>query len=325
MTYLLKMLARQIAFAPDGAGAGAGAGAGDPPPAGAGNPPPAGESATPPASAAPKWWETLPEDQKNYLVATGRTKDDPLEVIPQIIKDYQHAERRLGHKPGDLITKPKEGQNVSEWLAEQRNKLGLPDKADGYKIDAPQDWPKEIPWDTDMAAKVREIAFSQGLPPEAVNAMVGVYAEKILEMERTSAAQLQAATETMMTDLRKDWGQQTDAKIMQAKLAAGVLGEKIGLSGEALQNLTGVLSDKTGDANVLRMFAAIGEMMGDDKGLGLGAGAQTFAMTPADARAEIAKISAPSGDYYKAMQGTDMGEKQRWNKRMADLAKIAAS
>ena len=320
MTYLLKMLSRQIAFAPDGAGAGAGQGAGDLPPAGA------GEGATPPAGAAPKWWEVpdLTAEERQWLTARGLADEDKDKVLIKAIKGHRHAETRLGHKPEDLITRPKEGQNVSEWLAEQREKLGLPDKADGYKIDAPQDWPKEIPWDTDMAAKVRDIAFSQGLPPEAVNAMVGVYAEKVLEMERASAAALQAATETMMADLRKDWGQQTDAKIMQAKLAAGVMAEKAGLSGEALQNLTGVLADKTGDANVLRFFAAIGEMMGDDKGLGLGAGAGTFTTTPADARQQLAALRAPDGAYAKAVKDNNRAEIARLQPEIERLTKIAA-
>lgn len=334
MTFWMMMLARQIARAPDGGAGGAAgdpppAGAGDPPPAGAGTPPPAGAGDPPPAGnggAAKNWWEadTISADERQWLTARGLADADKDAVLIKAIKGHRHAEQRLGNRAEDLLTKPKEGQSVTEWLAEQRDKLGLPDKVDGYKIDAPQDWPKDVPWDTDMAAKVKELAFQHGAPPEMVNAFVGVYAEKVLDIERASAKALATATETMMRDLQRDWGDQTQARITQAKQAAGVMAERAGLDGEALQNLTSVLSDKIGDANVLRLFASIAEGLGDDAGVAMGKGATQFTMTPADARAEIARLSAPDGEYAKVLASNDMPRIAEMNKRMSDLTKLAS-
>lgn len=335
MTHLwnLRLGRAKIVFAPEG-GAGAGeAGAGDPPAgeagAGAGDPPAAEAGAgagDPPAAKSAKWWEgsEFDDETRNWLTARGLADEDVAKVLPRAIKGHREAEKRLGRKPEDLLDRPKDGQSVSEWLAEQRDKLGLPDKEDGYKVDPPEGWPEGAPWDSDMEAEARKLAFEAGIPPEVHQRYVGLYAAKVADMLKAAEGDLAQATDKMMADLRKDWGDQTDVKITQAKQAASVLAEKAGLDSTALNNMAAVLSEKTGDASVLRMFAAIGEMLGDDQAVSIGRNAGSLNMTPAEARQEIARLSAQGGEYHKAFNGGTVDEQQQMQARMTHLSKIAA-
>lgn len=298
--------------APDGAGAGAA--------------PPADPPADPPPAGGSKWWESpdLSDDDRAWLTARGLADDDKDKVLMRALKGHREAERRLGHKPEDLVTRPKDGQKLSEWLAEQREKLGLPAEADGYKVDPPEGWPEGSEWDGGLEAEARKIAFEAGVPPEAHERYVQLYAEKVRQMDEASQAMLHDATERMNADLRKDWGEQLDARIARAQQAAGVLAEAAGLDREAQSNMVAVLADKTGDANVIRLFDALAEQMGEDSAVAIGRHQGGFSMTPADARAKIAELSAPGGAYFEAMKGGDFQAQQQQVAEIQRLMKIAA-
>jgi hypothetical protein len=329
MTHLwnMRLGVRQIAFAPEGEAGAGGAGPGDPPPSDppAGDPPAAPPPSDPPAGG-PKWWEgpDLSDEDRSWLTARGLADDNKDAVLLKAIKGHREAERRLGHKPEDLLTRPKDGQSVSEWLAAQRDKLGLPDKEDGYKMDPPEGWPEGATWDADLEAQARKIAFEAGLPPEVHKAYVGLYAEKVRQLDEASATMLAEATDKMRGDLRKDWGDQLDARIARAQQAAGVLAEAAGLDGQALQNAAAVLAEKTGDANVLRLFDALAEKLGDDSAVGIGRHAGSLGMTAAEARAEIERQSVKGGEYFEAMKSSDMERQKAAQARITQLMKIAA-
>lgn len=330
LTWMQMILGFPMAFAPeDGTGTPpadppANAGAGDPPAdpaAGAGDPP-----ATPPAGQAQNWWESsdLDADTQQWLTAKGYAQADKDAVLLKAVKGHREAEKRLGNKPEDLLTRPKDGQAVSEWLAAQREKLGLPDAEDGYKVEPPEGWPKDAKWNEGMEAKARKLAFEAGVPPEVHQKYVELYATEVQQMLADAETELTGATQKMLADLQKDWGDQTQAKITVAKQAAQVMAERVGMDSQALSNLVATMSDKTGDANVMRFFAAIGDMMGDDVAVSMGRNAGSIAMTPQEADAEIAKISAPGGEYYEAFKGSDHGAKERARAKMQTLTKIAA-
>ncbi len=315
---------RLPAFAPEG-------GAGDPPPAaGAGDPPPPAANppasdpppANPPASGA-KWWEALPEQQRAYLTPKGLTVDDPMQALPRLIDIASNAEKRIGKGLDQIIEKPGKDVPVQKWLRDNAAALGLPDKEDAYTATPPEDWPKDMAWDGAFEAKARKIAFENGVAPEAHKAYVAAFADQMKSLAAAADAGLKQANDAMMADLQKDFGAQTPAVIQNAKRAAEWMATQAGMGAEELERVSAVLAEKTGDAGVIRMLHAVGKALGEDSGIAMGRGGP-LTMTPADARAELAALRGPGGEYYNAVQKRDLGAKERLQPRIDQLTKIAA-
>lgn len=332
--------AAAAALAPGGDAAGDGAGGGGAADPAAGAAPPAGDGGAGAGGAggagaggagagdggapAGRWWESLSEAQKTYVTATGRTRDDPLEVLPAIIDDYLNAQKRLGAAPDALIEKPKGDQKLPEWLRANAETFGLPADAEGYAVERPDDLPKEIPWNADLEAQARAVALENGVPREAHEAYVRLFADHAKGLYEQSAEQIAQANAQMMEALSGEWGAQTEARITRAAQAASVVAEKAGLDQDALANVAAVLSKKTGDAATIRIFDAMAEALGDDSAVGLGKGNAGFAMTPAEARAELARLRAPEGDYNVAVKSGDSQRVQELTRRIEHLSKLAA-
>ena len=111
--------------------------------------------------------------------------------------------------------------------------------------------------------------------------------------------------------------------IANAKRAAEWAMGQAGLGTEEFERVTAVLSEKTGDAGVIRMLHAIGKALGEDSAVGLGKGT-ALTMTPADARAELATLQGPGGDYFEASKKRDLAALDRLKPRISQLTKIAA-
>lgn len=297
--------------------------AGNPPAAAPAAAPPAADPATPAAPAA-KWWEKLPEQQRAYLTPKGLTTDDPMEALPRLIEIAAHAEKRIGKGLDSIIEKPAKGQSYADWARANAEALGLPAEAAAYEVKPPADWPKDLPWNAEGEAKARELAFKYGIPREAHEAYIGLQAQMVREMDEAATKGIAEAREAMMTDLRRDWGTQTDAKLTQARQAMQYLAEQAGIGNDGIEALAATLSAKTGDAGVMRIFAKVAELMAEDTGFAVGRGQQSFGMTPAEARAEIARFEAPDGPYGKAFANNDMRQLAALKAKRDELYKIAA-
>jgi hypothetical protein len=136
-------------------------------------------------------------------------------------------------------------------------------------------------------------------------------------------AEVEAAKGALMADLQKDWGDQTPAKITLAKQAAQAVAQAAGMDMQAIANMSELLMDKTGDANVIRFMAQIGAMMADDVAQGIGKGGP-MTMTPAEARQQRAQLMAPDGEYSKAYKAGDQATMAKLKPRLEQLARIAA-
>ena len=272
------------AAAAGGEGAGAGEGA-----AGSG----AGEGGT------AKWWEDkrFNDDERRNLTALGLTTEDPLEAVQRLNGMEVAAKKRLGVSADQLLQKPKDGQDVSEWMRQNGQVFGIPEAPDGYEVSRPESWPEGAEWDKDLEAQARTIAHEEGLSGKALNRIIELYAGKVSQIDQAAGEQLAQANQQMMATLEQDWGAQMPAKLTQAKQAAAVLAEKAGLSPEAIGGISQALAPKTGDAGVIKLFAAIGDMMGEDTmdGLGAGGGALQLSTTPAEARQKLDQMQSPGG------------------------------
>ena len=319
MTDFLKRLARRPVFAAMGDGAGAGGADG-----GAGDA--AAVAAAASANAAPKWFEdaSYSAEEKTWLAARGLAEDDPLKAMPKLIKGHRAAEQRIGKGLDSIMDRPAKDQSFAEWSAANRAALGLPEKEDGYTAQAPDFWPKDAKWDATLEANARKLAFENGVSPEAHKAYVGLFAQKMKDMNDAAESGLASAREAMMSDLRRDFGDKTDATITGAKQAAQYFAEKAGLDTAAIESIGMTLSEKIGDAGTIRFMAAIREAMGEDSAVALGQGSQQLTATPADARAELQKLQAPGGEYYEATKTRNLPEIERLKPKIVQLTKIAS-
>lgn len=305
----------------DGTGAGAADGGADAAAAAAA----AASAAAAAVGSSQPWYKgsDFSDEEQAWLAARGLTEDDPTKVVPKLVKGHRAAEQRLGRGIDTILDKPADGQKPSEWLAANRAALGLPDKEEGYAVQKPEFWPKDAVWNADLEASARKIAFDNGVPPEAFQGFVTLYAQAMADMETASKTGLETATAQMMTELKRDWGQQTDARVTQAKQAAEVIAQKAGLTPDHMTALSQVMSDKTGDATVIRFMAAIGEMLGEDAGIGIGKGG-SMTMTPVEARAQLAAFTAEGGEWAKASAEGNAAKIAELRPRFATLAKLAA-
>ncbi len=294
------------------------------PPAGDTPPPPGGDTSPPPPPAG-KWWEAkdYTEDERQWLTARGMAEDDPQAALMKAVKGHRAAEQRIGKGLDSILDKPAKDQPYTDWVAKNREALGLPADEKGYEVKRPETWPKDAPWDEASETAAKAIAVKYGLPKEALQDLVNLQAQNAMQTYQDAAAMGDAAKQKLMADLEKDYGDQIKAVIHKARLGAQAVGEKAGLQADAIANLADVLTEKVGDANAIRFMAAIGDMLGDDTALGLGKGGG-LTTTPAEARADLARMQSPEGEWYKATAANNRAEIERLKPAIDRLNRIAA-
>lgn len=295
--------------------------------------PPSDPPATPPAAPPPSdppasqgnWWEKdiFTNDDREYLTARGLTVDDPLEALPKIVQAHRNAEKRLGQPADQILSRPAEGQELGDWMRENGELFQVPEAPDKYDLKRP-DLKDGVQWNEGLETKAREVAHSHGVSNAALQAMTEVYAAEVQGLLDGAETDLQAANEEMMGALQKDWGDQTNARIAVAKQAAQAIAEQAGMDKDAMQNLAMSMKPKTGDAGIIRLFAAIGEMMGEDMLSGGGGGGGQFGTTPAEARQRLAQINGEGGEMAQAYAEGNQAKIAQLQPEIERLSKIAS-
>lgn len=302
-------------------------GEGDPPADPPADPPPTDPPADPPPADPPagKWFEadTFSQEEREWLTAKGLATDDAAEALPKLIKGHRLAEQKLGKPAETMLDRPGEGQKVGDWMKENRELFGLAEKLEDLKVERPQ-MPEGMEYDEGLEAKVREIAFEEGVRPDTLNRLVGAYAEHIGATAKGLDDELQASKDAMNAELAKEWGDQMPAKVAQAKRAMATIAEAAGLDQAGVTAVSTAIAEKGGDAATAKIFAKLGELMSEDQLAGLGKGETRIGTTPADARAELQKLRGPDGDYGKAARAGDRAKMKELQPRIDQLTKIAA-
>jgi hypothetical protein len=295
--------------------------AGDAPAAASAAPNPAPDPA--PAAAA-KWFEApdLAPDERKWLESKGLTGiEDPAVAAGKLAKFYREAEKMIGDK--NVIKGPAQDQSISDWMKANAKTFGVADSVDGYKVDKPADWPKDLPWNDELDAKAQALAFERGVPVDLHKAYIGLVADYMKGSAETIDREIETARSEMMSELQKDWGRQTEAKLTQAKQAVSHFAGEAGLGQEAIESLMTTMKEKVGDAATMKLFAAIGASMGEDRGVAVGKGA-ALGLTPSEARAQMAGMSQPGGELYEATRAQDRTRIAAANAKVEQLARIVA-
>lgn len=326
---MLNTWANRRVFAPDDGGAAAAAadpGAAAAAAAAAGDPPAAAAAAAGDPPPAAKWFEDskrFDPDTQKWLAARGLTVDDPMEVLPKVIQGHRNAESRLGKGVDSIMDKPAKDQPYADWARANAEALGLPADANGYEVKPPENWPKDLPWNDAGEKAARELALAHGVPPAAHQAYIALQAKLVMDLEKSATDGMNKARDEMTAELQKDWGDQTAARSLRAGQTMQAIAEKAGMTAEHIQALSQTMSGATSDAAVIRMMDVVAEMMADDKGVGMGRGNGQFGMTPAEARAELAKFEGPDGDYGKAFAADNQRLLAELRPKREQLSKLA--
>ena len=137
--------------------------------------------------------------------------------LESLVKGHQNLQTILGRKtdiPGD-------NSAPEEW-DKFYQRLGRPEKPDGYGIKKPDDIPSEL-WDAKRVADFTAVAHKAGLTAKQVQELIGYEAGTMKAMLADQKARSEAAKHNTEESLRKEWGVVYDKKMSGAIRMAEML------------------------------------------------------------------------------------------------------
>lgn len=245
------------------------------------------------------WTSTLSPDVRARVQVSEYKSPDEIGVA------LINAEKKIGAK-GVIV--PGENATDEDWN-KFYNELGRPETAEAYEL-GDFKTPENLPWDGEAQTEALEGFHGLGLNSKQAEGVLGIYLGYV-EKEVTKAANEAAAAETA---LRKELGTAYDAKMDLANRVVRHFGGE-DLVTEFKQNGQGR------NAQMIKTFIGIGEAFGEDGPLGDGGGGG-FAMSPAEAQAEIQKLESDP-ENGKALTDQSHPKHGEVMKRRGELFKMA--
>jgi hypothetical protein len=245
----MRLHGLRICYAPEAPGGG------DPP-----KDPPAGDPPKDPPAGdpppAPEWLSSLPDDLKGH---------DVLKAVPDVATLAKRFTGAIELPPADA--KPEDRAKALDGIA---LKLGMPEKAEDYKIPALPDGHAYTEEGLAMQAAFKPVARQFRLTQEQSDGIIGFYNAQQL-------ASLTAETTALATneaDLRKTYGDKFDEKRELGNRALTTVLEKSGLKLDTFTKLKLASGEFMGDSKLANiLFIGIGEALADTKYVG-GGGSQ---------------------------------------------------
>ena len=237
------------------------------------------------------WMDSIPEDLR------GDSSLADIKDVAGLAKGYVHAQKMIG---ADKVVLPA-ADAPQEDMDAFYNKLGRPEKADGYEVPT-ENMPAEIPVDGELIGKFFEEAHRVGLSKSQAAALVrwqttlqqdqmGLYEQQNIEaMQQSESA------------MRKEFGNAFEEKLSMAQDVVKKFG-----GDELVQVL-----NETGLGNspeVIRAFANIAKVISNDEVIG-GGGRQTFMSSPAESKAAITERKRDPNFMAAYHDGNHVGHKE---------------
>ena len=244
--------------------------------------------ATPAAQPTSSWKDSISEDFRNDPSIEKFTEIDAL------AKSYINATKMIGQ---DKIVIPTKNSGQEAW-DEAYAKLGRPESADKYALDAKSD---VVPFDETAIKSFAEQSHKLGLNNKQAQGILEFYKNNM----EGSAQQAKIDTETAQSQaeqqLRQEWGRDFEGKVKQAGALA-----KANINPEVL-DMTLSNGIRLGDhPEIIKGFAKIAGMMSEDK---IVSTESENVNTVADIETEISAITNDTDGPY-------------WNKQHPDHDKV---
>ena len=210
-------------------------------------------------------------------------------TVDGALKSYANLEKMLGNS--NKVAVP--GENASkEEVALFRAKIGVPEKADGYKIAKPEGIPDEL-WGADRVGAYQAKAHELGLTAKQAEGLAQWQAEQLGGDVKANQAALTAHRDATVAELKKEWGGNFDANVALAEKGAAAAG----LTADVLKS-TPELSN---NPHFIRAMQAVALKLGEDRSaanIRAAAGGNLAVNTPEAAAMEISKIRADANHAY---------------------------
>ena len=178
----------------------------------------------------------------------------------EVVKSYAALQSRLGRS----VVKPGPDAGPEE-LASYRRQLGVPESAEGYDLQRPENLPEQLRSDPagevmqqDFLKAMHDAGASNAVVQKALDWYYGNVTQG-LEQQTQAAAERRSEAEA---SLRQEWGGDHDRNLTFAQRAVTTFGDDGFVDFLEGQEVEGV---KLGDHPAfVRAFAAIGRSMGED-------------------------------------------------------------
>lgn len=191
-----------------------------------------------------------------------------------ILSSYRNLEKFAGGSK-NLLELP--GADADEEaLNNFYNKLGRPESPDKYGIQPPEGA------DNDLVEWFKSAAHKTGLSDKQATSLFDAWNTMSGERLQAMESMQREESEKAITDLKKEWGQAYNQQIDAGKRAVAALGYD--------ENSLNALESKMGTADMLRLFATLGSKMGEDNFVSSERSGQSFGVTPAAAKQQIADL-----------------------------------
>ena len=204
-------------------------------------------STTEQPTVAKSWKEAISEEFR---------KDPNIEKFTEIdalAKSYINATRMIGQ---DKVAVPNENSTDDQWN-EVYAKLGRPESADKYKLEAKSD---VVPIDEGAIKQFAENAHKLGLNNKQAQGILEFYKNSLEGTANQSRIDTETAQANAEQQLRQEWGKTFDDNV---KKAGAVAKANLGVEVLDMQLKDGT---RLGDhPDVIKGFAKIADMMSEDK------------------------------------------------------------
>lgn len=224
-----------------------------------------------PADDAP-WYSTHPDEGIRNWAANKGWKD-PMAAL----ESGYNLEKLIGfEKAGRTIVLPKDDATPEERRA-FLTRIGVPEKSDAYKV------PESLAQDP-LIAKFREFAHAEGFLPAQFEKAISFIQGESAAMATQAQAAAGAKGEQEMAALKTEWGAAYDQNVELGKRAAAqFIPGDANARADALTKIEAAI----GTGAMLKMFAKIGEGLGEHPMRSTDDPGGFSVMTPAQAKARI--------------------------------------
>lgn len=140
------------------------------------------------------WINLVPEEIRG---------ENSLKAIPDfgtMAKNYVNAQKMVG---ADKIVLPGKNAKPEDWDSVY-NKLGRPEKPDGYLIQPPSDIPKEFPLDNEMIGEFKTVAHKIGLNNSQVKGLFEWFMAKEISNYNTYSEMLNKEEEELSKSISEN-------------------------------------------------------------------------------------------------------------------------
>ena len=210
-----------------------------------GNPTQGNTDAGDTGEAGTTWFDSLPDDVRSNEAAAGWKDKAPGDLL----KAHLDLEGKLKSAlvvPGDNATP----EQWAEFDAKMRSFMGVPEKAEGYKLSMPEG----VPADDPIVGALVQQAHVQGLNNAQLNGILGNMTKAIAEYNEAQKMVNQEAVKGL-------WGAKYEERINRAILGMEKAGASAQLTAEEISDLAKQLPYHP---HIVRIMDEVGRLYSED-------------------------------------------------------------